>query len=504
MKSNNNKITLHVKNYRTLRDCKFDIFLNEVNYFLGANESGKTNLLNSLIFIDPKRTEKISFRASQDKTKKVDKSEKFEIKIFENAKINHINELMNQIFLAREDKNSGTKHNNLFSSVDTQSVKQELEEWNRNHKDDQFNVKSVTEGIHKRVQPGNKFLKDWETLDSKYPGSLKTVLPTLDSLCRNVRIFYDSLKIKLPLVYYNEPWIIGEKEASFQYPIADIQKKNSVLRNIFNAFCSTEDKEKVLEYFDNPNQENSNLTIADIDRIIDDDLNKKIENYFKPIQGIKAWPKLKRDGSNLNMLVTRNPDMEHDNPQENERSFGWKILSRILLELKAISSMENERIIYIIDEPETSLHPFLQFSLMRKVLEMKKNNKNLTIVIATHSPFVLHPPINELSELGYVNLVSKEKTGESSVMSFANGKMISRIKNYYKNSKKGKLSEEDFLIKIVYFQYVNNVVDNFIKSQMQKVEDDIPEEERRKNELFKIFRIKDFLKIKRTSKTGQH
>ena len=42
---------LTIKNYKTLRNKKREIKKSEINYFIGSNQSGKTNILNAIRII---------------------------------------------------------------------------------------------------------------------------------------------------------------------------------------------------------------------------------------------------------------------------------------------------------------------------------------------------------------------------------------------------------------------------------------------------------------------
>ena len=57
---------LTIKNYKTLRNTKIEINKAEINYFIGSNESGKTNILTAIRIIGANSSLKIG---KNDKTK---------------------------------------------------------------------------------------------------------------------------------------------------------------------------------------------------------------------------------------------------------------------------------------------------------------------------------------------------------------------------------------------------------------------------------------------------
>lgn len=45
-------INLNIKNYKSILSTDYTINLNKINYVLGGNESGKTNILESICYLD--------------------------------------------------------------------------------------------------------------------------------------------------------------------------------------------------------------------------------------------------------------------------------------------------------------------------------------------------------------------------------------------------------------------------------------------------------------------
>ena len=68
---------LNIKNYKTIRDSSITLVENQVNYLIGSNESGKTNILNAVSCLG--KNSIITINPSEDRTSYFGKLETEEI-----------------------------------------------------------------------------------------------------------------------------------------------------------------------------------------------------------------------------------------------------------------------------------------------------------------------------------------------------------------------------------------------------------------------------------------
>ena len=65
---------------------------------------------------------------------------------------------------------------------------------------------------------------------------------------------------------------------------------------------------------------------------------------------------------------------------------------KINFEYKTLFKYDYEEIIFLIDEPELSLNYNLQFHLSKFLAKTVLENKHITFIISTHSPFMVSDP----------------------------------------------------------------------------------------------------------------
>lgn len=103
---NSSKVIFKIKNFRNLENVEYTVTRGEVNYVIGANESGKTNLLKALRLCSKSRREQNFYTDDNDATLKEHyRLEKFSIEINENGITNQINESLEQINTVNHSEN---------------------------------------------------------------------------------------------------------------------------------------------------------------------------------------------------------------------------------------------------------------------------------------------------------------------------------------------------------------------------------------------------------------
>jgi hypothetical protein len=282
-----------------------------------------------------------------------------------------------------------------------------------------------------------------------------------------IKNIYEETKINLPKTYFIEPFKKSTKSENLSYKIADIKKSKSLIRKIFESFGNSEQVKKLynhegIEVDRDVVNQRSNLM---------DYINEKIKKYFNKFSFIKAFPSLKDDNGIVYLNINEKKDYKYEIhiDDENERSIGFKYFSRLILELKALSETtnNNEKIIYMIDEPEQCLHPLLQEELIKEIKEIVSKNKNLSIILATHSiySFNLNDRINLIKRLSEKEN-NKNFYGETLILPIKN---FDHVKKLHKNNKD---PENEYILKMILDKIKIKLVDNEFAFTIQKIRDE--------------------------------
>ena len=101
--------------------------------------------------------------------------------------------------------------------------------------------------------------------------------------------------------------------------------------------------------------------------------------------------------------------------------------------IQSIMSVKNNTYIFAIDEPEISLHPEQQRKFIKILKDVSKDFKNIQIIIATHSPYI----VNELDTKEIYILKHKTKKGkEGNIIELPEiqaNPLKNRVLKYYKS-----------------------------------------------------------------------
>ena len=140
-----------------------------------------------------------------------------------------------------------------------------------------------------------------------------------------------------------------------------------------------------------------------------------------------------------------------DNIPLNKRGSGFRrmvLLSSFLADIESKQYLDNNDIIYAIEEPETSLHPDLQNRLINALIELS-NLTNYQVMLTTHSPALIR-----LFQTGSVRFVEQEN-GSAGVSVFCESVMSKIIKTMGLLPEIGKVvicvegnNDEKFLLNI--------------------------------------------------------
>ncbi len=377
---------LEIENFRTIAKSTYIIKEGEINYLLGANESGKTNLLNSIMFMD--FNSGIPNESDHTLYNKI-KISGAVVYIEKNGKRNFINETSWSFF--SEDSKAKKTYLKETSKLNREDISNAIDQLVSEGKFSQNkeNYMAIVDKLK-----GGKFITEEEfdvLLSEESDGGIFQVFS-------NIKKLFNELKIILPNIKYISPILEANKDELNRTKYKELKDKDSLIRRIFDAFLSDEDQ-RLLE---NLEDVEGNIEESESDILRDDlflKVNKELKKYFSSIKNIVGYPRFIYQGGFINLSIDNKNNWEIDSFKENNRSTGFKAFFRILLNIKA-DIAKNNYTYFLIDEPEQALHPFLQEELT-KILETIINKKNITILFSTHSPYIIKEKV-DLSNVTFV------------------------------------------------------------------------------------------------------
>lgn len=348
-----------INNYRSIKKINLKLNLNKINYFIGSNETGKSNVFHALRILGKK------VQAIDEKDAILINKKHADLPFFtisDNYKTVYIDHFLNfkDSFLEKEKYLLWKKANyEVLSNINDPIIKRFLSSSDFYTSDE---IKTVILALQKN-------------------GQLKIAFSLIQ--------FYEQYVVCERFVsHYIEPIIKAKFIVNIRYYFQDLYNQDSIIYKIFYYFADHKDLNELLRL----SKSYDDLTIYQAFSCnFFKKLNENIKNEFKSVQAIDGYPQLVQKGSKIHLFVASKNKYHVDNEDENYRSLGFKCFFRIILELIALANVDfkNEQILYLIDEPEQSLHPFLQQELLNKIEELLTLNKRLTVCIITHSPFCI-------------------------------------------------------------------------------------------------------------------
>ena len=373
---------IKIENYKSILEGELEIKKGEITYFLGANESGKTSILKSFQSMDFNS----GVPTIRDHTKFGFGTRETKFHVYDGEKENIINENSWMWFV---------------SSGMLSKYRSSLREHEINEYENLLNKKAA-DGEEIDIDVSRKIISKFLSGDFMKEQEIEQVKLLFPNTFDESFELYEDLKISFPLVVYNQPLLLANINEIDRYKYKSLWDDKSMIRNIFDSFLSNEYKDKISELYDMEGNADKTDVVLLRDKIIDM-VNEKIKDYFKKIEAIDAWPKFKFEGDEIILIIEDKNKYEIDSKREDDRSTGFKSFLRMMIEIKSIISKDVETI-YLIDEPEQSLHPVLQREFI-KVIGDEIKDKNIYVLVSTHSPYL----INENVELKNINFVSRNK-----------------------------------------------------------------------------------------------
>lgn len=504
---------IRIQNYRTVLNAEIDIKSNKLNYLLGANESGKSNILNGLRIPDLKHQENfvvfpfdrtiINSRATSDPIMVSFKKNEISNTFFSTGEISWLHEnptiksqyleiiekeitssnisrWKNELRDKKEWRNSNI--NSLRSEInDIRKKERHVRHLESNTmrmgKDiDERKLLKSKEWIYERnsnwrsinmeIRKKHKELLREETLyeennkvynlldkirgnssfwNQEHRNLLSRHINEFNAINEQINVLEESAILNYPIIKYIEPIIKAKEKEEIKFHYRSLFQKESLLSNICHRFLSKETIADLVEddQFENPE---NNFTWK---RGLFKELNWEIKKYFQKLENVSFYPHFHTQESEviLDILPTiEHPKLEIDASDENQRSLGYKVFLRIIIELMGIKA-SNKKTLYIIDEPEQSLHPYLQEELIQKIEEALEENDKLTILLSTHSPYIIQK--NEKFDMNNVSFVFRNKRGATEIKNGSKTNNLVEILKQGNNKTNSSRKQLKYLLKII-------------------------------------------------------
>lgn len=370
---------------------------------IGQNGSGKTNILDAIYHITSNAKDESSLITSNDENKNY--KDKLKISFIEElskSEIDKVNSFLKTYKINKIDteqkkhfyKNINTLYSDSFSTEDSYYylLQKEISVILIKYLDKYSDLK-IIEKIEFLEKKNCEFyeiktskLNKLKTINSDDHSFIKTLSEDIDSI---KKIFYTS---NLNVIYCKNAE--NENNIDFTYDFSQYENDNTTKLAI--DFFLENPKESI-----NIISSNNDGTINSV-KNIDAEKNKikkysekKIKEIFSNLN-IYASPRIDIDGNNLKILVqtTENYKINDFISTENNSS-GYKSIMWILLKFEQLifnCNNDDSLGIFILDEPDKNLHPFLQQQMIDYMIEKIKNT-NIRLIYTTHSPFLINEKV---------------------------------------------------------------------------------------------------------------
>jgi len=376
------KITkITIENFKSIKKIEFDIKKFGDSYttmLLGINESGKSNILQAMSFLDTPKEEfnyntihnqkdekndpvdlwfGLDFHNKDTYTKKIKK------KILNGNFLNfEISSIVKNVYLQKDEKQFSESFdfevikltNNLFikkisknGTAEEQAGGKESFEISKKN-DDEESFKKLTEELFK------EFFKD-------------DIAEIIKNYEPNVSFWKPSDEYLISDIDLNE--------------FKDDIKSNTPLKHIFalSGFTTEESVKEKIEEISNMHLRSKLMSLLseETTKYIKNIWNHKIDVIIEISETLKLMISIKDNGAKN----------KHDRLGMSVRSEGFKQFISLILSLSVeAKKLDKKNQLILIDEPETHLHPSGIRDLSKELLEIGETNY---LFVSTHSPFLV-------------------------------------------------------------------------------------------------------------------
>ena len=394
-----------IQNYKSVIEQEINVE-KDINYFIGANESGKSNFLNAINEIKNEKInlENFNFNGDKEIGPKINYSWKLSEKIQEKwRKIGY----KKDIFIKRYIDKEGNFYLTNFDKNLNDFIYQKLK---NNYDIKEEEIENIFD--YGRVNEINPFYGE-ENLD------MKNIILNLIEESKN-------LNNSIEIISFSEFGLL-EREYTFD------EANNS---NIFLGLWKLLDQDPNDIQLLNESDKNSDDFIDLKDRI-EKKLNKKFDNIISSFwkqRTLKFDIKIEQESG---FIIRAADEFLNDKSGKykslNYRSDGMKHYLSLIIFINYVKQKDKDKKkIILLDEPDKNLHALAVLDL-KNYLE-KISNENLKFIIATHNPYFIDE--NNFHEISFV---TKEKKEEGSII----------IKNFARlSNKEDRTTLEPFLLKM--------------------------------------------------------
>lgn len=380
-----------IKNFKSISEIELSVKKygdSYATFFLGLNESGKSNILNAMSFFNGGENS-IEYNYNELKNMKDYESEFVDIFFylkFKNKQIyleafwkqfptfkNYsfdINGICKNVYLEKDETKFVTRYDYQISNISSPLY-----------------VKKDNDSILVDL-----YLADGEELTSK-----------------NFIDFFGETIDKI--ILENEPlvsfWKPSEKYLISEVNLNDFKNdinSNIPLKNIF-SLCGFETQTKIKEQLEQLSNKQHRRRIMSL-------LSKKTTEYIKSIWKHNIIVDIEISSDNICSVSIKDDgkNNEHDFYEMSDRSEGFKQFMSLILSLSIENNVlsKKERLI-LIDEPENHLHPSGIRDLGKELISIGKKN---FLFVSTHSPFIIDTKFKQrhiiIKKDSYANSIKKE------------------------------------------------------------------------------------------------
>ncbi|WP_308150289.1 AAA family ATPase [Spiroplasma sp. AdecLV25b] len=433
-----------IKEFKSIvKEIDFKIYPKKINFIIGKNGLGKTNVLEAINWFINGSTDNICSQSTNSSYKstaniilnynlidyKVDEITNIISNYSDNKSLSEINK--NYI----EKTSDSASYNFLYNkNGELTSLAKVIDLMIKSKKDAWLDKR-----FYKYSQKG------YYSLDTDISKESIEKMTDMTSELKEKHInLYEDIK-KVENMYKEKPLVIYIKNADlenktkYQYSIDEFSQKEKnkdfmdLLRFLGDDILSEIKKLTQINSID----ENGDKQANQIMKKIDKKANEKLKNLFSEFD-IYGYPEIRSVGAKLTIEVKSKEDYEYDDVETEFNSSGYKAFYQLMINLenaKYYVQTKRQKVIILADEPDKNLHPLLQQQLADYLTDFAKNNPNIYLLITTHSPFLL----KDLNNIFYItertnNLNHDGKKEGSTIFTFFEAKMANKsnqIKNLY-------------------------------------------------------------------------
>ncbi|CRX37090.1 / / putative ATP-binding protein involved in virulence / 634614:636362 Reverse [Candidatus Hepatoplasma crinochetorum] len=472
MNNNENKINVKIQRFKTILLPQEITFYNKkLNVLIGLNGAGKSNVLKAINHMKNPEIEE-NYIPNVNETKITSEYKNFydlktEIFIKMNLskeEIKQINERLKSINLKGIDN---LLKNKEFTKKVTNIVNYSLEK-----KEGilfeliKFIFKEKGEILFSYI---TDFFPKWSD-DFNFLSLIEDKTKIQNKLKKesndNIKKIFDVIYFLIEIIFNNDVNILYVEDAnsgkiSHIYKLRDYFEKSNVdlnskneMQEMFYFFDPNEEynlKSKLSDYYNNTNL-NSNKAI-DLKKSIENVINSKLNNIFKKFSIYAEFIfEITNDSFRIDFTnKNNNYFIDHKDPENS--SSGFNAFFQIILKINIYKNKKNDdKFIFLFDEPEKNLYLQLQTELLSYLSEIISNSNNIYIIFSTHSPYMINKNQNIIN-------VTRDKFGSSIL------KKIQNIEDNYISSENQKLIRDSLTLD----EANANSKNNFINDKSKKI-----------------------------------